>query len=355
MLVAVVEAGELGDEDERQRRQGGDRRQRVVAEDDRAEREGDDERDDVGEAEQAPEDGVAAHRDGRVAAGDGRDLGGRLFGVGKPRPRRLKGCPGELHGDPRGETARVKSRPAARPLYAGRISEASHMERFWNARARENAPYFVDNRLDYRHGDLAEFWAGGEKDLERLLEIGGVSFGPTDRVLDIGCGVGRLTRAAAARAGFVTGIDISAEMVSQARANLAGLGNVELQVGDGTSLRPIPDASVDAVISHVVFQHIPDPAITLGYVGEIGRVLRSGGWATFQVSNDPSIHAASHPRPSWLKRALGLAPRGLEDRAWKGSAVDLAALREAASAAGMTVERMSGAGSQYCIVTTRKS
>ena len=48
--------------------------------------------------------------------------------------------------------------------------------------------------------------------------------------------------------------------------------------------------SVDGCFSHVVFQHIPDPPITLNYVREMGRVLRPGGWALFQVSNDPTIH-----------------------------------------------------------------
>ena len=35
---------------------------------------------------------------------------------------------------------------------------AAHMAEFWDARARENANYFVDNRLDYNAGDEAAFW-----------------------------------------------------------------------------------------------------------------------------------------------------------------------------------------------------
>jgi SAM-dependent methyltransferase len=229
------------------------------------------------------------------------------------------------------------------------------MGRFWDARARENAEYFVDNRLDYRHGDEERFWAQGERDLDLMLESVGARVGPDETVLDIGCGVGRLTRVLAARAARVQGIDVSAEMLERARGNLAACGNVTLHLGDGRSLAPIADESVDGVVSLVVFQHIPDPAITLGYVREIGRVLRAGGWAAFQVSNDPDIHARDYPKAPLKDRLLRRAPRGQDDPAWRGSAVGLDALRTAAADGGLTIAEMRGEGTQYCIVRAVKA
>jgi SAM-dependent methyltransferase len=73
----------------------------------------------------------------------------------------------------------------------------------------------------------------------------------------------------------------------------------------------------------VVFQHIPDPSITLGYVREIGRVLKPGGWAVIQVSNDPAIHRPRTPLHRRLRQLAGLAPRGSGHPAWLGSSVDL--------------------------------
>ncbi len=230
---------------------------------------------------------------------------------------------------------------------------ATHMARFWDARARENANYFVDNRLDYNAGDDAAFWREGEADLERLLASTEAVLAPEAVVLDLGCGVGRLTRALAARAAWVHGIDVSAEMVRLAGENLDGVANVTLHVGDGVSLAGIPDASVDAVVSLVVFQHIPDPAVTLGYVTDIGRVLRPGGWAAFQVSDAPEIHVRQH-RSSRLKVALGRAPKGQDDPAWRGSAVSLPAIREAAEAGGTTVAHAVGEGSQFLLVRLEK-
>jgi SAM-dependent methyltransferase len=123
-------------------------------------------------------------------------------------------------------------------------------------------------------------------------------------------------------------------MLALAREHNAALSNVEWVHGDGASLAPIADASVDGCFSHVVFQHIPEAEITLGYIDEIGRVLASGGWAAFQISNDPALHARAEDH----------------DPAWRGSAVDLAELRARAEAAGMTVERVVGEGTQFCLV-----
>src|SRR5207253_180258 len=81
--------------------------------------------------------------------------------------------------------------------------------------------------------------------------------------------VGRLTRARAGRAAEIVAVDVSEEMLARAREHNAHLSNVRWIHGDGTSLRPLADGSVDACVSVVVFQHIPDPAVTLGYVREM--------------------------------------------------------------------------------------
>ena len=231
-----------------------------------------------------------------------------------------------------------------------------HMGDFWDERAREDAFFFVDNRLEYRNPDIERFWAQGETDLRMLLEIAGVSIQPGAAIVDVGCGLGRLTRAAIGLgAGSVHAIDISSEMLDRAREYNAELDSVTWVHGDGTSLAGIPDAVAHGLVSHVVFQHIPDPQITLGYVRDMGRVLKPGGWAAFQISNDPEVH---QPRKGVLKRRLarvvGREPKGADDPAWLGSAVDLDELRAATAEAGMDVERIEGAGTQFCIVCLRR-
>ena len=89
------------------------------------------------------------------------------------------------------------------------------MREFWDERAREDAFYFVDNRIRYK--DPAEeerFWEMGRSDLDKLLGAVDVGLEPEWVVVEIGCGVGRLTRVVAGRVGAVKAVDVSAEMLS---------------------------------------------------------------------------------------------------------------------------------------------
>jgi SAM-dependent methyltransferase len=228
------------------------------------------------------------------------------------------------------------------------------MGAFWDARAREDAFYFVDNTGTYRDADVARFWAAGERDLDAVLAAAGAAVQPDDVVLDIGCGVGRLARVLAGRAAHVHAIDVSAQMLDQAREHNAHLTNVTWHHGDGTTLHPVEDDSIDAVVSHLVFQHIPDPEITLGYVREMGRVLKPGGWAVVQVSNDPELHRATIGLRDRLKAALGRAPKGQDEPQWLGSAVDLQDITAAALEGGLDIGQVVGEGTQFCYVRAVK-
>jgi SAM-dependent methyltransferase len=105
----------------------------------------------------------------------------------------------------------------------------------------------------------------------------------------------------------------------------------------------------------VVLQHIPDPQVTLGYIREMGRVLRPGGWSVFQISNAPEIHRPRRrgPRARWAA-FRGRMPKGQADPAWLGSWIDLDDLRSAASDGGLDLERIEGEKTQFCMVLARR-
>src|SRR4051794_5364364 len=107
-------------------------------------------------------------------------------------------------------------------------------------------------------GAEGAFWAANADLFERaiagfdpaLLDAAGI--GPRDRVLDVGCGTGSPTRAAARRAssGFVLGVALSSAMLAIARRKVdeEGLPNVELMQADA-QIHPLESASFDVAIS----------------------------------------------------------------------------------------------------------
>lgn len=130
--------------------------------------------------------------------------------------------------------------------------------------------------------DLAEFMATGQEHVEyinRLLAANQVCLG--DRVLDFGCGVGRLTQALAGQVRTLVGVDIAGSMVEAARRINAHPGRVSYEHYDGHVL-PFPDDSFDSAVTLIVLQHIP-PAGQLSAMLELHRVVRPGGLLLFQV------------------------------------------------------------------------
>ena len=106
--------------------------------------------------------------------------------------------------------------------------------------------------------------------------------GEGERVLDLGCGAGTDTLVAAqmvGRAGHVTGLDMTPEMLSRARsaAEELSLENVTVVEADAERL-PFADASFDVVISNGVIDLIPDKDAVFS---ELFRVLVPGGRIQF--------------------------------------------------------------------------
>ncbi len=97
------------------------------------------------------------------------------------------------------------------------------------------------------------------------------------RMLDIGCGIGRMERGFSQMFGEVYGLDVSGEMIAQARELNHAFQNVKFVKGNGQDLRIFPDEYFDFVFSCLTFQHIPERQIILDYLSEIYRVLKKGG------------------------------------------------------------------------------
>ena len=104
-------------------------------------------------------------------------------------------------------------------------------------------------------------------------------------LLEVGCGMGRLLKPLSVNLKWVTGVDISAEIIKEAAVYLRDIPNKSLYENDGTSLSIFADESFDYVLCTGVFQHIPYREVITNYLHETIRVLRTNGlfMFTFQV------------------------------------------------------------------------
>jgi len=101
-----------------------------------------------------------------------------------------------------------------------------------------------------------------------------------DSCLEIGCGAGRLTQAIGEDFPTVYAVDVSEGMIAYARRHVGE--NVRLFVTDGVHL-PVPDQSVTAVFSVIVFLHFDSYDHAAAYFREIARVLKPGGTIMIQL------------------------------------------------------------------------
>jgi ubiquinone/menaquinone biosynthesis C-methylase UbiE len=175
------------------------------------------------------------------------------------------------------------------------------MRQDWDQRARENARHFVDTSKT--NWSDKEFFASGEQAIREdiLTDMINICQGKEPksmRVLEIGCGAGRLTRALSSVFGEVHAVDVSGEMIGQARKALADRPNVHLYQNNGCDLSVIPNLAFDFAYSAIVFQHIPNREIIETYVREVGRLLRPGTLFKFQVQGDVNVH--TQPHDTWL-------------------------------------------------------
>ena len=144
-----------------------------------------------------------------------------------------------------------------------------------------------------------------------------------DRLLDLGCGTGELTRALAKGGIRTTGCDISLQMLRRAAGEPGGYAEwVQLETGWRTL--PFTSAAFDAVVAASMLEYVAEPAAVLA---ECARVVRPGGVVLYTT---PDLR---HPVrwAEWFAQALAqvpLAPAALYGSRWNRYRAYLRASRQ---------------------------
>ena len=210
-------------------------------------------------------------------------------------------------------------------------AQLQRMREDWDRRARENARHYVDTARTHWSDD--DFFASGEKTVaeEILTDLTNVcQWKPASemRVLEIGCGAGRVTRALARMFGEVHAVDVSGEMVKLAQEALRDHKNAFIYQNNGKDLSVVPDQPFDFAFSTIVFQHIPSREIIETYVREVSRLLRPGALFKFQLQG----YVGGNLDP---------------DDTWEGVGFSEAQAKEMAGRCGFELRYSHGAGDQY--------
>ena len=224
----------------------------------------------------------------------------------------------------------------------GTLKDDSHrMKRDWDARAFENAKWYINTVKREQKDD--EFDETGRQQVDALILsdlplLTGGRDPRSLRLLEIGCGIGRMTRHLAVIFGEVHAADVSGEMVRQARARLKGVSNVSIHETDGVGFDELPDNYFDLAFSAYVFQHVPSAAVIRANIIDTLRVLKPGGIFKFQTNG--TTRAAFDE---------------LDKDTWTGVSFPETEVRRLARELGAQLLGISGSGSQYCWSMLRKT
>jgi ubiquinone/menaquinone biosynthesis C-methylase UbiE len=180
--------------------------------------------------------------------------------------------------------------------------QLKRQEQDWNELAELDPYWAILTSPGKRFGRWKsdEFFATGPLEIDALMNRAAQLGHPQQRrrALDFGCGLGRVTRALAARFEECVGVDISENMVKRARELNGNIERVSFVVNRAADLSVFADGSFDLVYSNIVLQHVRDRRAIESYIAEFCRVLRPGGLAVFQLpSHIPAIF-----RLQWRRR-----------------------------------------------------
>ena len=133
------------------------------------------------------------------------------------------------------------------------------------------------------------------------------------RVLELGCGAGRITGYLGARGGEVLGIDISQDMVDYCRRRYPEL---EFRLGDLSDLSSLPDRSRDVIVAEFNVLGVLDDPERKRVLSDLHRVLSAGGLLLFSAHNlafvpnvpSPVGLLEAVPRPDSCALEPGAAP-----------------------------------------------
>ncbi len=128
-----------------------------------------------------------------------------------------------------------------------------------------------------------ESW-GNENLVVALQEIYLPNIKPSDTVLEVGPGTGRLTRHLIGKCKEFIFVDYSKVVIDFITEYMAGKAKFKTVLIDGPAMPEVPSNSVDVALANGVFVHV-DPDDLCWFICDLARVLKPGGKLIFSYNN----------------------------------------------------------------------
>jgi SAM-dependent methyltransferase len=210
------------------------------------------------------------------------------------------------------------------------------MKQDWDARSDKDATLYTmavsgANDTEIKNSGLRDYNVLFLPEFAKSLK--GISKG---RVLEYGCGLGRMTEFISKVAKSVDAVDISSKNIFKARERLKNFRNVQFFTCNGKDLKAFGDAKYDFIYSYIVFQHIGSKSVITNILKEFVRLLDKGGRMRLQFRDVPIPMDDS------------------KGNTWHGSQIGLSFIRPFAEEHGLTLESHQGEGTEYFWVTLIK-
>jgi SAM-dependent methyltransferase len=154
---------------------------------------------------------------------------------------------------------------------------------------------------DHARWWIDEFTDGADVEyVEQIMPLAAAELAGFERICDIGTGDGQIARLCAQQGAHVVGIDPTEAVLAVARSRRGGPAYVR---STAASI-PFPDASFDAAVACLVFEHIDDVDAA---IAEVARIVRPGGRFSFFL-NHPLLQT---PSSGWIDDHI------LEEQYWR--------------------------------------
>jgi SAM-dependent methyltransferase len=211
--------------------------------------------------------------------------------------------------------------------------ELAHLDPLW--------AILVSKDKQFGKWDPQEFFFSGRQEIDALMTFLGVKRGDNGRVLDFGCGVGRLSHALQEYFGEVYGVDISREMLRLAKEFSPSCTFV---LNQADNLKVFDDGFFDLIYSNIVLQHQPTKELAKAYIREFIRVVKPRARVVFQMPYRRTLRHILQPRRRLYSvlRALGIPGaslyRNLRLAPMRGISISCQEVAETITEAGGQIE-----------------